>query len=71
MPVDVTAIEATVVGMLGTLLGLYALVSRCLRDSAPEQRPEILRALADVVRGPHRDRRVRKRRAGRPAPPHR
>jgi hypothetical protein len=30
-------------------VGTYALVARCLRDAQPEDRPEILRALADLL----------------------
>jgi hypothetical protein len=32
-------------------VGTYALVARCLRDAQPEDRPEILRALADLLGG--------------------
>jgi hypothetical protein len=40
------------VGVLAlTVIGLavYALVARCLRDAPPADRPEILRALAELV----------------------
>jgi hypothetical protein len=40
------------VGVLAlTVIGLavYALVARCLRDATPADRPEILRALAELV----------------------
>jgi len=40
------------VGVLGLIvigLAVYALVARCLRDAPPADRPEILRALADLV----------------------
>jgi hypothetical protein len=40
------------IGVLAlTVVGLfvYALVARCLRDAIPADRPEILRALADLV----------------------
>jgi len=29
--------------------GVYAVVARCLRDSVPSERAEILRALAEVL----------------------
>jgi hypothetical protein len=32
-------------------VGTSALVARCLRDAQPEDRPEILRALADLLGG--------------------
>jgi len=37
--------------------GVYAVVARCLRDSAPNERAEILRALAEVLAAVRSDRR--------------
>jgi hypothetical protein len=45
-------VAVALVGVLAlTVIGLavYALVARCLRDAPPADRPEILRALAELV----------------------
>lgn len=39
-----------VVALAAICVTAYALVCRCLRDASPSERPEILRALAEVVR---------------------
>ncbi len=49
-PHDLAAVG--LVGVLGLIvigLAVYALVARCLRDAPPADRPEILRALAELV----------------------
>jgi uncharacterized membrane protein YqhA len=52
---QVTIQELETLGLLVVLaltvvsVGTYALVVHCLRDAQPEDRPEILRALADPL----------------------
>jgi hypothetical protein len=42
--------EVATVVILGLMLGLHGLITQCLRGTLPRERPEILRALADVLR---------------------
>jgi hypothetical protein len=70
----VPAHELVAVALVGVLalsvvgLAVYALVARCLRDAPPADRPEILRALAELVAslrgGGSRRTRERRGRAG-------